>query len=78
MRPFALWRDLLRGHCVYKDGLSYLEVSSEPGSDSKLRSLPEYRSSLLESIGFGMHLVDYDIALEDLLKAVELHAMAAH
>ncbi|HKP57946.1 MAG TPA: DUF3089 domain-containing protein [Polyangiales bacterium] len=76
--PFALWRDLLRGHCVYKDGLSYLEVSSEPGADSKLRSLPEYRSTLLESVGFGMHLVDYDIALEDLMKAVELQAMAAH
>ncbi|HKU38400.1 MAG TPA: DUF3089 domain-containing protein [Polyangiales bacterium] len=75
--PFALWRDLFRGHCVYKDGLSYLEVSSEPGTDSKLRAQPEYRSTLLESIGFGTHLVDYDLALEDLLKAVELQAKAA-
>lgn len=76
--PFGLWRDLLRGHCMYKDGLSYLEVTSEPAAGNAYRALPEYRSALLESIGFGMHLVDYAIALQDLLHAVELQAKAAH
>lgn len=73
--PFAVWRDLFRGKCVYKDGSSYLEVSSEPAADNKLRALPEYRNPLLESVGFGTHLVDYNIAMEDLLTAVELQAM---
>jgi hypothetical protein len=74
--PFSLYRDLLHGRCVQKDGLSYLEVSAEPAAGEQ-RALPEYRNTVLESVGFGMHLVDYNIALEDLLDAVTLQAMAA-
>jgi len=74
--PFTLYRDLLRGRCETKDGRSYLSVSAEP-AEGETRALPAYRSALLESIGFGMHLVDYSIALEDLMTIVKAQAAAA-
>ena len=74
--PFVLYRDLLRGECKYKDGASYLEISVDklPGDT---REAPPYRNTLLESVGFGMHLVDYNVALDDLIQVVELQAATA-
>jgi hypothetical protein len=74
--PFVLYRDLLRGKCVQANGASYLEVSADPAAGDA-RSVPAYRNSLLESVGFGLHLVDYSIALDDLIGAVQLQAQAA-
>jgi hypothetical protein len=74
--PFVLYRDLFRGTCVQANGLSYLEVSSEP-QPGDARALPAYRNSLLESLGFGMHLVDYNLPLDDLIEAVTLQAAAS-
>jgi len=74
--PFLLIRDILRGECVRKEGRSYLEVSYEPERDD-VRSMPNYRNPLLESLGFGLHLVDYNIALDDLIEAVRLQAAAS-
>jgi Protein of unknown function (DUF3089) len=74
--PFMVYRDLLRGECQYKDGLSYLEISADP-RPGDMREVPPYRNLLIESIGFGLHLVDYNIPLDDLIAAVELQATAA-
>ena len=73
--PFAVYRDLFRGECVMRDGHSYLEVKAEPPDDDK-RQLPQHRNPVLESFGFGMHLVDYNLALDDLIKLVQRQAAA--
>lgn len=69
---FVLYRDLLRGRCERKDGMNYLAISEEP-SPNDVR-MPQYRYPLLEAIGFGTHLADFGIALEDLIDAVALQA----
>jgi hypothetical protein len=74
--PFVLYRDLLRGECKYEDGASYLEISVDKLLGD-MREAPPYRNTVLESFGFGMHLVDYNVALDDLIQVVELQAAAA-
>lgn len=74
--PFVVYRDLFRSKCVRANGVSYLEVSSEP-QPGDTRPLPEYRNALLESLGFGLHLVDYNLSHDDLIEAVKLQAAAA-
>lgn len=74
--PFVVYRDLFRGQCTQTSDANYLAITEEPGPNDT-RTLPTYRSSLLESIGFGTHLVDYGVALDDLMDAVELQAVAA-
>jgi hypothetical protein len=74
--PFVLYRDLFRGRCVYEAGASYLEISLDrPAGDT--RPLPVYRSPTLEAFGFGLHLVDFNIPLDDLIEAVALQAEAS-
>jgi hypothetical protein len=74
--PFVVFRNLFRGTCVRANGVSYLEVSSDP-QPGDVRPVPEYRNALLESVGFGMHLVDYNVPLDDLIEAVKLQAAAS-
>jgi hypothetical protein len=71
--PFVLFRDLFRGKCVQANGQSYLEVAAEP-QPGDVRPLPGYRNTTLESVGFGMHLVDYNIPLDDLIEVVKRQA----
>jgi len=73
--PYLTYRELFRGHCRLREGYSYLEVALDP-PDGDLREPPVYRSPLLESFGFGMHLVDYNLPLDDLIEAVTLQAAA--
>ena len=74
--PFAVYRDLFRGECVNADGASYLKITIEPASDTDTR-VPPWRNSLVEGLGFGLHLVDYQIPLEDLIDVVAQQAQAA-
>jgi hypothetical protein len=69
---FVVYRDYFRGTCQHKDGAHYLSISEEPTENDARR--PQYRNTLLEAVGFGTHLVDYGLALEDLLDAVALQA----
>src|SRR5262249_10603023 len=73
--PFLLYRNVFRGDCVNENGFSYLRISLqlEPGG---ARSGPPYRTSVVESLGFGLHLVDYNIPLDDLIGAVARQAEA--
>ena len=43
---------------------------------SALRQTPGYRNPTLESTGWGMHLVDYNLELDDLIEAVRLQGAA--
>jgi hypothetical protein len=74
--PNVLYRDVFSGTCQNKDGFNYLEVSLE-WADSDPRPKPPYRNSGSEAIGFGMHVVDYAFALDDLISAVRMQGDAA-
>jgi len=74
--PFVMLRDVFKGQCVNQNGLSYLEISVNQSADDT-RPVYAYRNSGSEALGFGMHVIDYAIEMEDLLKAVDLQAKAA-
>ncbi len=73
--PFVLYRDLFQGNCVIKNGFSYLEITylGQPGDP---RGLPPYKNAGSESIGFGLHLVDWNLPLEELMDIVRAQAAA--
>lgn len=73
---FVLYRDEFSGKCVNEGGFSYHQVTLDPPKGDK-RGTPPYRSTILESIGFGLHLVDYNIPLDDLVDAVSMQANSA-
>jgi pimeloyl-ACP methyl ester carboxylesterase len=66
--PFALYRDYFRGQCQTLDGARYLEISIDPAAGDTRTPLP-YRNSLLELGGFGLHIVDFSLVMDDLLEA---------
>lgn len=73
--PFLVYRDVFRAQCV-KDGPSgYLEIQVDMDEDDQ-REVPPYRSSLLDRLGFGLHLVDHNLQTEDLLDVVTQQAAA--
>lgn len=73
---FLLYRDFFKGSCVARDGFNYLELSIAKSADDT-RETPPYRSPALETNGWGLHLVDYNPELEDLIEMVKLQAAAA-
>lgn len=71
--PFLLYREVLGAQCVRQNGASYLEISTDlEAGDPRM---PPHRSAI-ESIGWGLHLTDFNNALEDLIEAVRLQAEA--
>jgi hypothetical protein len=74
--PFVLYRDLFQGDCVIKNGYSYLEITylGQPGDP---RGIPPYKNSASEALGFGLHLVDWNLPLQELMDTVQLQAAAA-
>jgi hypothetical protein len=74
--PFVLYRDLFHGDCVVKNGYSYLEITylGQPGDP---RGTPPYVNTGSESIGFGLHLVDWNLPLEELMDIVKQQAATA-
>ena len=73
--PFLLYRNLFHGQCVHRKGASYLEISLESAPGDQ-RAEPPYRSVVENA--FGLHMVDYNIPLDDLIDAVNLQAAAMH
>ncbi len=74
--PYVLYRDVFTGACQHKDGFDYLEIAlAMPKGDPRVP--PPYRSAAIEGRGFGLHLMDYNLVLEDLMQAVSLQARAA-
>jgi hypothetical protein len=71
-----LYRDYFRGQCTTSSVARYLEISVDPAAGDTRTPLP-YRSSLLELGGFGLHIVDFSLEMDDLLEAVRLQAEAA-
>jgi DUF3089 family protein len=73
--PFVLERGRLKGQCVDRTSgdttFTYLEVSLAPGDP---RPAPPYYSSAQEAFGYGLHIADYNLALDDLIDAVAKQA----
>jgi hypothetical protein len=74
--PFVLYRDFFQGDCVTAGSHTYLEISLV-GAAMDQRQAPAYRNMAVESIGFGLHIVDYNIPLDDLIDVVEQQAGGA-
>lgn len=74
--PFLLYRDMFQGNCVVKNGYSYLEITFL-GKTGDPRGIPPYKNSGAESIGFGLHLVDYNLPLTELMEIVKQQAAIA-
>jgi hypothetical protein len=72
----VLYRDYFKGECVREAPFSYLKITANPSEDDR-RPAPIYRRPDLEATGWGLHLVDFNLPLDDLIKAVELQAEAA-
>ena len=71
-----MYRDFFHGECAVTDGAHYLSVRIDKSADD-LRPDPPYRSQGQEAIGFGLHVADYNLALDDLVDIVKLQAKAA-
>jgi hypothetical protein len=69
--PWLTEPDLYSGQCEYKDGASWLQVSAPVTPGDK-------RSIVTQSIGptWGLHLVDVNIALGNLVDLVRQEATA--
>jgi hypothetical protein len=72
---FILYRDAFRGECVNANGFSYLDITWLP-KDGDPRGVAPYHS-LAEGIGFGLHLVDWNLPMRDIIEAVQKQAAAA-
>lgn len=67
---FYVYRDFFKGECVREGEFSYLKQSINKTADDK-RAVPPYRNTRLEQTGWGLHLVDFNLPLEDLITAVD-------
>jgi hypothetical protein len=68
--PFVIYRDALRGQCKNANGFSYLEISTDM-SAGDLRPPPPYHFPTIEGT-LGLHLMDYNLELDDLIEIVRL------
>jgi hypothetical protein len=74
--PFFFYTQVFQGSCVVNNGYSYLQVTLlESAGDP--RGEPPYKNTAAEAAGFGLHLVDYNLPLEDLIDMVTQQAAAA-
>jgi hypothetical protein len=74
--PFTLYRNYYAGECITRDdGVRYLAVSIDPDPGDE-RTPNSIRNSALEAMGFGLHLLDYNLPLDDLIALVARQAQA--
>jgi hypothetical protein len=74
--PFVLYRGMFKGECVTRGDFHYLEYTLVADKNDP-RGIPPWRHTAVDALGFGTHLVDFQVALEDLITAVEKQAAAA-
>jgi hypothetical protein len=61
---------------VTRNGFHYLEYTLLTDKNDP-RGVSPWRHSAVDALGFGTHLVDFHVALEDLIDAVAKQAAAA-
>jgi hypothetical protein len=73
---FIVYRNVFSGACKTLNGYDVLEITLDwPSNDP--RPTPPYRNIATEFVGFGLHIRDYALVLDDLLDAVRMQAAAA-
>lgn len=75
--PFASDPRIFQGSCVTQniggEDFTYLAITlSKDAGD--VRPDPPYYSTLQEAVGFGLHVADYNLSLDDLIQAVAQQA----
>ncbi len=74
--PFTLYRDYFTGECVTRDdGVRYLQIGTQPDPGDQ-RHPASIRSAAAEALGLGLHLLDYNLPLNDLLVLVGTQSRA--
>ncbi|MCX5858390.1 MAG: DUF3089 domain-containing protein [Proteobacteria bacterium] len=73
--PFALYRDFYTSRCAQNQyGISYLEIGVAP-SAGDVRSNPvDFNSVIYEPSLLGLHVLDYNLTLGDLIRQVRVKA----
>lgn len=75
---FVLMRDFFALECqVDSDGLGYLAASAAPADDDMRVNPVDFTNPLFGPGFLGLHVLDYNLAMEDLLALVEAKAAAA-
>lgn len=76
--PFVLIRDFYGLQCQTDgDGLSYLAVTVEPAQGDVRKNPIDFTAPLFSPDFLGLHVLDYNFALQDLLDIVAAKAAAA-
>lgn len=75
--PFVLYADFFTGECVIDaEGRSYLEVGARPETgDVRLNPVP-FDHALFSPSLLGLHVLDYNFPLADLMRIVAIKAAA--
>jgi hypothetical protein len=73
---YVLFRNAFQGQCVDQNGVSYLQITNlvKPGDP---RGEPPYQSVSAASLGFGLHLVDWNLPMQELITTVSRQAASA-
>jgi hypothetical protein len=69
---FILYRNAFQGKCVNQGGYSYLNITLQEAANDP-RGVPPYHSAA-ETIGFGLHLVDWALPMQDIIEMVTKQA----
>jgi hypothetical protein len=73
---FVLYRNAFQGQCVDKSGVSYLQITDLVKRGDP-RGEPPYTSVSAASLGFGLHLVDWNLPMQELITIVSRQAATA-
>lgn len=77
--PFVTYPDMLEAECVYDGKYSYLSVTVHTDPKEDVRTHDIYTDQHLELIGgdWGLHVLDMNIAQDDIINLIEQQAAAA-
>ena len=76
--PFILYPDAYTAECVTSEtepGVAHLAIVVEPAPDDG-RDVPTLVDPVIEALGLGLHLADWNLAMDDLLDLVARQAAA--
>jgi hypothetical protein len=71
--PYALYREYYRGECATRSGASYLAVDTTT-DPSDVRPLGPVESAPGQEAGLGLHDLELELALADLLALIDTQA----
>jgi len=71
--PFALYRDFYTASCARnQNGISYLEIGVHPPAGDNRENPVDFTSIIYNPALLGLHLLDYNLTLGDLLRQVRV------